>query len=334
MATERQSTRAKIKQEAPRAPVGSIIDCGALSENDVPWPGVVSARGMIANKKIDRALIDEALRKMNSFYVVVDEAAKTRCIDGRHDPELDESHLGTQVPGGAPGAALAYRLGVDKDDLTRGTFLADAEAMISSFLRHGLAPGGHRDDGQQAGTLGVGCGAIDAMDRILATMTDPALVDDIKRTVKVIMGSQFDRDVFLRVMGAAVVVNGRSEEYFRGREKVLDILAERASNSVATLNGQHQEGLVVVNLVQGTTLASNRFAQSFNGMQAFGYDLWRSLQMAQKILPHPDSEIDRQRFVMARVMTTVATLMALTDGSQRLVLRLPGNPLRALLETY
>ena len=58
-------------------------------------------------------------------------------------------------------------------------------------------------------------------------------------------------------------------------------------------------------------------------MQAFGYDLWRSKQMAEKLLPYPDQAVDRQRFVMARVMSTVATLMALTDGSQRLVLRLP-----------
>lgn len=45
--------------------------------------------------------------------------------------------------------------------------------------------------------------------------------------------------------------------------------------------------------------------------------------MARKLLPLPDQQVDRDRFVMARVMTIIATLMALTDDSQRLLIRLP-----------
>jgi hypothetical protein len=124
-------------------------------------------------------------------------------------------------------------------------------------------------------------------------------------------------------MGAAVMVNGRSEEYFKGREEIIDILEKRDKKSVTTLKGDHQECLVIINMVPHSTLSSNRFSNAFEGIQAFGYDVWRSMEMAQKILPRPDQEQDRQRFVMARVMTTVATLMALTDGSQKLLIRLP-----------
>lgn len=74
-------------------------------------------------------------------------------------------------------------------------------------------------------------------------------------------------------------------------------------------------------MIAGTTLASNRLADTFEGIQAFGHDLWRSMEMADKLMPRPDQIQDRERFVMARVMSTVATLMALTDGSQRLVIR-------------
>lgn len=224
------------------------------------------------------------------------------------------------MPGGAPGAALAYRLGVDKDDLTRGTFLVDAEEMVGRYLRLGFAPGGHRDE-HSAGKATVGCGAIDGMDKILATMMEPALIDDHKRVVKELLGAMFNRDNYLRNVGAAAVLNGRSEDYFRGRESIIDILEKRVKNSIATLKGDHEECFVVVNLVPDTTFSSNRFANEF-GIQAFGYDLWRSMQMAHKIMPRPDQEQDRQRFIMARVMTTVATLTALTDGSQRLVLRM------------
>lgn len=314
--TKKQTT-AKATTSKKADPI--IVDCGLLT--DMVWPGSVSAKAMVGSGLTSQSVLDDAAKRINEFYVAVNESARTRCIDGRHDPELDESHLGAQVPGGAPGAALAYRLGVDKDDLTRGTFLADAEAMISNYVRLGFAPGGHRDQ-KSANAPTVGCGAIDGMDKILATMTDPKLVDDHKRVLKLLLGDRFNRDVYLRVMGAAVMVNGRSEDYFRGREAIMDILEQRDKKSVATLEGEHEECLVVVNMVPNTTLASNRFSDTFK-IQAFGYDVWRSLAMAEKLLPLPDQAEDRERFVMARVMTTVATLMALTDGSQRLLVRLP-----------
>lgn len=298
-------------------PTITAIDCGVLT--DITWPGNVSAKSLINEHVTSVSKIDQAVSAINDFYVAENATAKTRCIDGRHDPDLDEAQLGPQVPGGAPGAALAYRLGVDKDDLTRGTFLSDAEAMIANFIRLGFFPGGHRDE-RSLHESSVGCGAIDGMDAILATMTNPELVEDHKRVVKLLLGKDFNRDAYLRVMGAAVLVNGRSKEYFRDRESIIDILEKRVPKSTATLKGTHQECIVAINLAPNTTLSSNRFAESF-GIQAFGYDLWRSKDMAHKLLPLPSQEVDRERFVMARVMSTVATLMALTDGSQRLVIR-------------
>ena len=299
-----------------------VIDLGQLSEHN--WQGPVSARALITSGETTQSKIDHAVLRVNDFYVSVNPKAKTRCIDGRHDPELDETNLGPQVPGGAPGAALAYRLGVDKDDLTRGTFLDDAESMIAQFIRLGFAPGGHRDE-NSAGKSGVGCGAIDGMDNILAAMTNPLLVEDHKRIVKTLLGGDFNRDNYLRVLGAAQVVNGRSEEYFRNREQIIDILEKRYAKSISVLKGVHKECLVIVNMVPGTTLSSNRFADTYDGIQAFGYDLWRSKQIAERILPLPSQELDRQRFVMARIMASISTLMSLTDGSQRLVVRVPAE---------
>jgi hypothetical protein len=254
--------------------------------------------------------------------VQVNPSAKTRCIDGRHDPDFDEENLGPQVPGGAPGAALAYRLGVDQDDLTRGTYLTDAESMINLFVRLGLPIGGHRDVHTKGRGM-VGCGAIDAMDVVLARMTDYELVDDQKQVLKILLGKDFDRDIFLRNLGAAVVVNGRSVDYFRDRDGVMDILEKNSKNCVSTLHGTHQECIVVVNFVANTTFSSNQFADDHGGIQAFGYDIWRSKEIAKKVLPLPSQREDRERFIMARVMSTVATLMALTDGSQRLLIRMP-----------
>jgi hypothetical protein len=291
-----------------------ILDLGRQTDHE--WVGKVSAK----DANID---IPDILETLNSYYVPTNPRAKTRCIDGRHDPKFDEANLGAQVPGGAPGAALAHRLGVDKDDLTRGTFYNDAEAMIDSYLRLGLSPGGHRDDSSTGDV--VGCGAIDGLDTILTCMTDPSLVEDHKRLVKALMGDDFNRDNYLRVLGAGLVLRSRSHGYFAGRGEILDLLEKKAPNSVSTLEGQHQEALVIVNFVPGTTLSSNRFADEHNGMQAFGYDLWRSKQLASTLFPLPSQQVDRDRFVMALVMITIATLMALTDGTQRLLVRTPVN---------
>ena len=100
-------------------------------------------------------------------------------------------------------------------------------------------------------------------------------------------------------------------------------MARKAPNSVSVLEGQHHEALLVVNLVPATTLSSNRFAMDHSGAQAFGYDLWRSRQLAQMLFPMPSQQLDRERFIHARVMLTIATLMALTDGSLGVLLRLP-----------
>lgn len=288
------------------------VGLGRLS--DRRWEGTLAA-----SADLDMAVVVDHL---DHYFVRVDPRAKTRCIDGRHDPELDERNLGPQVPGGAPGSALAYRLGVDKDDLTRGTFSGDAEMMIEAYLRLGLSPGGHRDE---SGT-GVGCGAIDGLRTVLDCMTNPALVEDHKRLVKTILDADFNRDHYLRVMGAGLVLQSRARGYFHGRGEILDVLETRAPGSVSTLKGQHQEALVIVNAVAGTTLSSNRFAGDHGDVQAFGYDVWRSRQLVRSLFPLPSQEVDRERFIHARVMITIATLMALTDGSLPLVLRLPAVP--------
>ena len=126
------------------------------------------------------------------------------------------------------------------------------------------------------------------------------------------------------VLGAALVLKSRSVAYFAGRGEILDLLERQAPGSVSVLEGHHREELVIVNLVPDSTLSSNRFSAAHGGAQAFGYDLWRSREVAQQLFPLPSQALDRERFIHARVMLTIATLMALTDGSLPVVVRLPG----------
>jgi len=298
-----------------------IVEAGKLSASK--WPGIISVNNLIDNGTYTKEQIQSAKQIINNYYVAVNPHAKTRCIDGRYDPNIDNNNIGPQVPGGAPGAALAYRLGVDKDDLTKGSYLQDANDMIKRFLRIGLAPGGHRDEiNIDANTNKAGCGAIDSMDVILSTMLEPKLVDDHKRIVRDILRNDFIRDIYLRNLGAVTVLNGQSERYFRDRQEVLNILETNQKSSVATLSGSHQEVFVIINFVSDTTFDSNKFSQENNGVQAFGYDIWRSKQIAGLLLPRPEQSADRANFIIARVMYTIATLMALTDGSQEVFYRI------------
>lgn len=288
-----------------------FIDLGRLSLS--AWPGGVTVREGAPSA-------ETLLGRLDNYYVPVEPRAATRCIDGRHDPHLDELHLGPQMPGGAPGAALAYRLGVDDSDLTKATFFDDAESMIDTFLRLELSPGGHKDDKADDGR--AGCGALDSMAAIVANMTAPHLVEDHKRLVKTLLADDFSRDDYLRILGAGLVLQSRSDDYFRDNIKVLDTLESKAPKSVSILEGSHEEAYVLVNLVEGTTFSSNRFSAEF-GVQAFGYDLWRSKQLASRLFGLSQSGLSYKRFVHARVMITVATLMTLTNGSQRIVVRKP-----------
>jgi Cadmium carbonic anhydrase repeat len=304
-----------------KSPKILMIDFGILS--DTNWNGRIQVRKILERIHKIPNDVDKAVNNLQYYYVPTKPSAKTRCIDGRPSINIEPEDLGPQVAGGAPGAAIAYRLGVDADDLTRGSYVADAEAMISLFVRAGMAPGGHRDETSAVGT--VGCGAIDGMNVMLKKMTDPMLVEDHKRIVKLLMGKQFNRDYYLQILGAANVLNAHSDAYFRGRDAVMKLLEEKTGDHVPILRGEHGECILAVNLVPNTTLDSVRLSEDFGGIQSFGYDMWRSKQIAKQILGRPDQAEERERFIMARVMCSVATLMTITDGTQRFVLRMPNS---------
>lgn len=110
-----------LKREIDEGEATTVIDSGSLSVQE--WPGGVSRKALVEAGLTSEEAIDEAVTRIDEFYIPANKQAKTRCIDGRHDPKLKETELGPQVPGGAPGAALSFVLGVDKDDLTRGSFV-------------------------------------------------------------------------------------------------------------------------------------------------------------------------------------------------------------------
>lgn len=278
------------------------------------WHGSISARKMVEDGFVTAAAFEHAAKKIDDYFVTSDQRSETRCIDGRCSGDEDKTHLGAQLPGGTPGAGLAYRLGIIRDHLELGNFCDDAQYMLNAYEKAGITPGDHRDTHGH----GVGCGAIDKMDAALAALVSPELVADHERLTRLLLGGQFDEDQYLHVMGAAVMVEGRADEYFKNRDKSIPVLEDRLHHTVPVLRGDHHECFVIVNTVSGTTFDNKRFAEEFAGMQAFNYDVWQTLEGSHAIF---GETTEAQKFVMARVMTAVATLMVLTDGSQQLIVR-------------
>jgi len=294
----------------------NITDLGALKKQ-AQWRGGISAAKMVEDGTATTAAIQNAATQLDAYFVQEDPNAELRCIDGRCCSTLAEDHMGAQVPGGTPGAAIAYRLELLGENLDIGNFTDDAHLMLEQSLSHGFVPGDHRDTHGH----GVGCGAIDKMDAALAAMLSPELIAEHKRLVNDLLGDGFSNEIYLQVLGAGVVLEGRINEYMQQREKSIEELEQTLHHSVSILEGDHHECLVIINTIPDTTFATKRFSDDFNGMQAFNYDVWRTVEFAEKLYEDSSVSGSKERFIMARVMTAVATLMVLTDGSQHLVVR-------------
>lgn len=296
----------------------SISNHGCLSE--VCWPGSISLNSILESGFTTADTLESLIDNIEKYYVAVSDKAATRCIDGRYDPDFDIENLGPQVPGGSIGATLAYRLSAGRHQLLESDFASDAEALVKKLATINLKPGGHRDN-HADGKTAVGCGAIDKMNQAVHFLSDSKYVSSIYNLSKALIGDGFKDDYFYQILGEATLLNSQSENYFKNRINSIKELEQKAKNSIATLLGDHQECLVVANYVQGSTLAENYLLKDYEGIQVFNYDIWRSLDLADKLFPNKKDSKDKQLFITARAMTAIATLMCLTDGSQTLLTR-------------
>ena len=295
-----------------------ISNHGRLS--DVSWPGTISLKSFLGSGLATLDQLESLIANIEKYYVKVNYEASTRCIDGRFDPDFDADNLGPQVPGGSIGATLAYRLSAGRDNLLKSDFAADADKMIHRLAKINLKPGGHRDN-HADGKSAVGCGAIDKMNQAVLLFSDSKYTRSIHDLSKALIGDGFDEDNFYQILGEATLLNSHSEEYFKNRSNSVKELELKDKKSIATLMGDHRECIVVANYVAGTTLAENNLLKDYQGVQVFNYDIWRSLDLADKLFPKSKDKKNKELFIMARAMTAIATLMCLTDGSQTLLTR-------------
>ena len=331
-----------------------------LPERKLSWQGSISKSKRVSGNKELAKLYEAAsnLDNLEQYYVHAFSDSRVRCIDGRLlfgylmpngliNQELANRDLGPQIPGGTPAAALANR--VVSGEFTSGIYLSkDIREVADVYKSLGINMGGHVDEHKDGHEFDTGCGAIDRMIDIIDMTTNDEILQEVEVLCKAILGDGFDSDIFDVVVGRLHRMQSIKREYYRYDEKAHDYLykkeaidtliksAEQEHHPIAKLIGDHNEMLLVINFMKGTTFNRDKFWVENDGqVQAFNYDIWESFDIASKLYPldftkHTSAEIDanvrsQRTYIMVRTIYALGTAMVLTDGSLDLVIRKQKN---------
>jgi hypothetical protein len=293
----------------------------------------VSLRHRIAYDAALKGRVDKALKleNLDKYVVAADDAAPTRCIDGRilagwdDDEQLQRRHL-------APKSSLLFE--------------EDIRYVIARFKEIGIGFGGHIDDHQTGSN--TGCGAVDNINLILDRLQRAEHQEQLRGLANLILGDAYDGLYIVNeVIGRMLYLDALKPTYmpreggdptgeFLYKKTVVSTIrqeADKSLDSVPSLCGPHNEVALVLNYVQGTTIDTDHFSHdNQNQLQLFAWDVWHMYEEARRLYPydmHDKVEIQRaavdkrMKYLTTRTLLGIATLMVLTDGSLRLVATTP-----------
>lgn len=296
------------------APEAELRDLGKLSDLLSPelFDGSISPRQRLDSGEITMSEITDAKTSLNKFYVQTTPGSYKRCVDGRSRAvpnAQQESALGPQVQGGTIDEIVAKRLagGVDSNDTLEADTATHSESFDSSY-----SLGAHTDTG--AGETGFGCGAVKGQEAKLDYYVERASMEaiaDITETICSMAGTSIPIGWSDKLQLSAANLKTIAPQYFAKKLEIIQSMQKADPESVALLEGSHNEVFLVLNFVKGTTLNTDEFnAQTGGKIQAFGLDVWNII----------DEHREDAVFVLA---DSVATLMNLTDGSIEVLARVP-----------
>jgi len=317
---ERALRTGRLELMGPLAPVGE-------REN---WTGDISLDKRLESGELTEARVQTAYELLGGSYVRTSEGASLRCIDGRimlgyNDLLLGMflEKLGPQVPGGSAVQALLYRIAMGGQD---GSY-ADADlkqdiGIVAKANQNMLfLPGDHVDNKQTPDR--TGCRAIDGVEEHLGGI-NPKTVSQVEAITKAFLGDKFNPNHFDHMLASATRLLAVKDHYFIEKDDIIAAMVAHNPKAAPVLAGKHNEIFVVVNMVRNETLHRDYFASQSGGeIQAFGYDFWYSFDIAEAMFP--DDTEKQSKFVHARLAMATTALMDLTDGSLRLVFRMPNE---------
>lgn len=310
-------------------------DAGILKEavNDprAEWTGAIS----LAQRKESGEITDQYVEKFISlakyYYVRTKEGATIRCIDARTRALFDaertskeELDLGPQIPGGTLGGAVAFRQASSTtfSEFKAASLLSDVKYFADKGANAGFQPGNHTANHHAPGK--TGCGAVDGVEASHRKVRAENY-DTIFTLMKAVLGPGFS-DTHSNAFALNASFLRANAGYFKELDDALELLQQSNKQALPELVGEHKEVVVFINLVEGETLANehlNAVAKQELGkeLQAFNFDFWFSQKVAKELFPH--SVEMQSRYVHSRLGMAITTLMHLTDGSLRVVIRRP-----------
>ena len=276
-------------------------------------------------------------------------------------PEMYGEELGPQVAGGTPGQAIAYRVaeGGTAEQYAASDVEDDIEHLAGMADQLGYVPGGHVDDhsplfdqfeqframsekkgvhldisaqdflqmsiDQLSAEGKTGCGAVDGIVADIERVTDPEDIDSIESLVKVILDQAglYNQDHFDGIIASSIKLKS-AKSYFARKASAIKKLVARKRDSVTVLHGTHNEVLLNINYVEGTTFHTSEFsARNDDDIQAFNYDIWHTFEIAHRL--YPEDSAKASRYIHARTALAVATAKRLMGDSVELSFRIAND---------
>jgi hypothetical protein len=308
---------------------GRIVDQGRLAQDTGKhnWTGAISLDKRLRSGELDENEVEESVAYAAGCFVPTSFGAMIRCIDGRFLLGYDDDNplmygrpLGPQVPGGTLAGGIAWRLAQGNDALSfkEADLGLDIAEYATVDANTGFIAGGHTDE--HAGPGKTGCGAIDGLEVVLS-LFDYNHIEDLEQLTKMMLGQNFRSLNFDHTYTSSARLLAARGHYFAEMGQILNKLKEHNPAGATVQAGNHNEIIQIINLVPNTTFHGDHFNARTNGkIQAFNYDLWRTIDTADKLHTNPELQ---SRYLHSRAALAVGTLMHLTDGSQRFLIRLP-----------
>jgi hypothetical protein len=205
-----------------------------------------------------------------------------------------------------------------------------------------MGSGGHIDNNQKGSN--TGCGAVDNINLILNYLQRPEQQEQLRGLAQLILGEAYNsRGIVNEVIGRMLYLDALKPTYmprkdddpkgeFLYKQTVMRTLREEADRQrevVPALSGPHNEVAAVLNFAHGKTFDTDRFSyDNDNEIQVFAWDVWQMYEEAQRLYTYSmldpieaqrKAVDDRIKYVVARTLLGISTMMVLTDGSLRLI---------------
>ena len=308
----------KRQERYMSAQQATIEVIGELSggDNTGLWQGKISLDSRIDSGEVTTDELASIPELVNQFYVRASKGAALRCVDGSSLGGYNENNatsyarpLGPQIQGGIAGEAQAMRLWLGPDP--GATLLTDIDKVYDDYS-HDYLPGDHTDD--IVGEDATGCGAIDKYDTKIALLADPSKQKSIKAIAESIIASGdkvIPAGAFERISKNAKALS-QSAGYLPAAKDTLDKIRSLNPSGIEVLVRPHPEETLTINWVANTTHDRDAYnAQTDSRIGNFNLDAWA-------VFVELGEEVG-----YAAIVEAVATVIAITDGSQILLVRRP-----------